>query len=787
MRWAIWAMLLRVWQHGAAQKAALIVTVFSIPLLALSIVGACFYYHYSRVIDAQLQGGPFRDSVNIYGAASTLNDGDTLTTADVEIELRLAGYKNAGDGKPGSFRRSATGFDVSPPAAPDNSPVRIVMADGEIQRIELNGHDVKTWAVGSPLLENLSSGQQRRHMVTFQDLPPGLVNAVVSVEDKHFFHHQGLDLPRIAKAAYIDVREHRKEQGASTLTMQLVRGLWLQPEKRWKRKAAEAIMTIHLERKWSKKEIFTAYANLVFLGREAAYSIHGFAEASQLFFGKEPRNLSLPEAALLAGMVQRPSYFNPNRNPEHAKERRDVVLGLMRDNRYITADDYRKAVEAPVRVVKPAERNDPLGASWFLDLVGDELQSIDQPEDGAKSVYTTIDLNLQRVAGEAINTGMNDVDKLLASRYGGGGPRAEAALIALDPHTGEIKALIGGRDYARSQLNRIFAKRPPGSVFKPFVYTAAMNTAIEGGGRTLTPASLVDDAPATFVFDHKTYRPANFRNEFFGTLTLRNALAKSDNVAAVKVAQMVGYPAVVSVARLAGLNGDIQPTPAVALGSYDVTPFEMAGAYTPFANGGMWVKPQVVSRVRNADGESIHGGQSETRQAMDPRVAYLMTNMLEEVMRSGTAAGVRTRGFLLPAAGKTGTSHDGWFAGFTSQLLCIVWVGFDDYRELDLEGAKSALPIWTEFMKKAARLGAYRNAREFPRPAGVESAKICLESGKLAGDLCTRTATEVFIAGTAPQTRCDIHAVVAEVKPDDSLEPEKDSAVQAVVGLPNAP
>jgi penicillin-binding protein 1B len=212
-------------------------------------------------------------------------------------------------------------------------------------------------------------------------------------------------------------------------------------------------------------------------------------------------------------------------------------------------------------------------------------------------------------------------------------------------------------------------------------------------------------------------------------LTLRHALAKSDNVAAVKVAQIVGYPAVVSMARLAGLNGDIQPTPAVALGSYDVTPFEMAGAYTPFANGGMWVKPQVVAHVRNAGGETIHSEQNETRQAMDPRVAYLMTSMLEEVMRSGTAAGVRTRGFALPAAGKTGTSHDGWFAGFTSQLLCIVWVGFDDYRELDLEGAKSALPIWTEFMKKAARLGAYRNAREFPRPASVESARVCLESG----------------------------------------------------------
>jgi len=747
----------------------------------LLIAGGFFYNHYSRLIDAQLQGGPFRDSLNIYGAPSTLSDGDALTADDVEVELRLAGYERAGKGRPGSFEESSGGFVVTPLAGRDSSPVRIIMAtsdihgSGEIQRIEANGRDVKTWTVGYPLLENLSSGRERRHMVTFQDLPQGLVNAVVSAEDKHFFHHQGLDLPRIVKAAYIDVREHRKEQGASTLTMQLVRGLWLHPEKRWKRKAAEAMMTIHLERKWSKKQIFTAYANQVFLGREAAYSIHGFAEASQVFFGKEPRNLNLPEAALLAGMVQRPSYFNPNRNPEHAKERRDLVLGLMRDNKYITADDYRKAVDTPLKVVKPAERKDPLGASWFLDLVGDELQSIDQPEDGAKSVYTTIDLNLQRAAGEAIDMGMNDVDKLLAKRYGKGGPHAEAALIALDPHTGEIKALIGGRDYARSQLNRIFAKRPPGSVFKPFVYAAAMNTAIAGGDRILTPASLVDDAPTTFVFDRKTYRPANFRNEFFGMLTLRDALAKSDNVAAVKVAEMVGYAAVVSMARLAGLNGDIQPTPAVALGSYAVTPFEMAGAYTPFVNGGMWVKPQVVSYVRNADGETIHREQSETHRAMDPRVAYLMTSMLEEVMRSGTAAGVRVRGFLLPAAGKTGTSHDGWFAGFTSQLLCIVWVGFDDYRELDLEGAKSALPIWTEFMKKAARLGAYRNAHEFPRPAGVVSAKICLESGELAGDLCTQTATEVFIEGTEPQTKCDLHTATAPVNPDHDEGPDENS------------
>jgi penicillin-binding protein 1B len=340
---------------------------------------------------------------------------------------------------------------------------------------------------------------------------------------------------------------------------------------------------------------------------------------------------------------------------------------------------------------------------------------------------------------------MAEVDKQLAAKYKKTGVKAEAALIALDPRTGEIRAVVGGRDYPASQLNRVLAKRPPGSVFKPFVYAAAIDTAVEGGNRVLTPASTVDDSPATFWVGRKAYTPANFKNESYGTLTFREALAKSDNVAAVKVAQMVGYNNVVAMARRAGLNNDIKPTPSVALGTYVVTPLEMAGAYTAFANGGMWVRPHIL---RNQP--------SDAHQAMDPRVAYVMVNMLEEVLRSGTAAGVRSRGFNLPAAGKTGTSHDGWFAGFTSQLLCVVWVGFDNYQELDLEGAKSALPIWADFMKKASQFGRYRNAAEFREVSGIDSAKICNRSGKLAGEYCANTRMEVFISGTAPQDMCDV-------------------------------
>ena len=729
-----------------------------ISLILIAAATGVFFHYCAKAMDKQLREGPFRNSVNIYAAEMVFTDGDNLSIEDLTSVLRLAGYEESTSRGSGTFHVSAGLLELVAPGGSTQPRARISFSDKrKIARIDVNGRDVKTWEAGYPLMANLSSGREKRHLVTFAEIPQVLVRAVVSAEDKHFFKHRGIDLPRIMKAAYVDVHAGRKEQGASTLTMQLVRGLWLQPEKRWKRKFVEAMMTVYLEQKWSKEEIFETYANQVYLGEQLAYSIHGFAQGSQTFFAKELRDLTLPEAALLAGMVQRPSYFNPYRNPERARERRNLVLALMLGNGYITEADYRGGIGSTLNLAGPQQHEDSFGAPYFLDRVNDELQKIDPAEDGLKNVYTTIDLNLQREALDAVNTGMAEVDKLLAKGHGKSDVRAEAALIALDPHTGEIKAMLGGRDYERSQFNRILAKRPPGSVFKPFVYAAALDTAVSGGDKIFTLASTVNDDPTSFLSDGKPYQPANFRHELFGTLTLRQALAKSDNIAAVKVAQEVGYDAVVAMARRAGLTSQIAATPSVALGSYAVTPLEIAGAYTTFANGGRWLKPQIIASLRNGEGESIGKQPGESSQALDPRVAYLMVTMLQEVMRSGTAAGVRSRGFVLPAAGKTGTSHDGWFAGFTSELLCIVWVGFDDYRELNLEGARSALPIWVEFMKKASQLGAYRNAKAFPQPAGIISAKICVDSGKLAGDLCTGARYEVFIIGTEPQESCNIH------------------------------
>ena len=750
------------------------------------LTGAVLYFRCSRLIDVRLRDGPLRDAVNIYSAPVVWSPGDAKTPGELAAELEMAGFTDAASSahapaarsSAGTYRLSAGKVEVFP--AGTSSARTTVFIDGsQIARIVSNGKQIGEFVPGSPLITTLSgveknsNGKQRkseqRLVVNFNGIPPVLVHAIISAEDKRFFTHHGLDLPRIVRAAWVDVRDHRKEQGASTLTMQLVRGLWLAPDKLWVRKFAEALMTIHLEREWSKEKIFEAYANQVYLGRQAAYSIHGFGQGSRLFFGKELQDISLPEAALMAGLVQRPSYFNPFRYPDRAKERRDSVLGMMMENNYITSAEHAAAVADPVQVTRNSLSE--ARAPYFLDLVNDELEH-QTDDDSVRSVDSTIDLNLQHAAEEAITVRMQEVDKLLAKRPG---PKAEAALIALDPHTGEIKALVGGRDYGHSQLNRILAKRPPGSVFKPFVYAAALNTAVSGGETVFTPATTVDDTPTTFWFGGKPYQPANFRGEVFGMLTLRQALAKSDNVAAVHVAQGVGYNAVVEMARRAGLNGDIRATPAVALGAYQVTPLELAGAYTVFANGGLFVKPSVISTFRGGDGATLPIRLGESHQALDPRVTWLMVSMLQEVMQSGTAAGVRTRGFTLPAAGKTGTSHDGWFAGFTSQLLCIVWVGYDDYRDLNLEGARSALPIWTEFMKRAARLGAWKNVREFPMPGGIEQAAICVDSGKLAGPQCTNTRNEYFIAGSEPE-KCTLHQSVPLVPVDD---PQTDSAPEA--------
>ena len=695
-----------------------------------------------------------------------------LTAAEIAYDLRRSGYTESKGNPIGWFRLSEDQIEIFPgtDSFSDQEAAKIRFSKQRISRIvslsdtternqlQLNPSSSPTWWTATA---------KNAGWCAIRAFPKSSFEAVTSIEDKRFFHHAGFDPLRIVKAVLVDIKEGRKEQGASTLSQQLARMFWLYPEKRWSRKLAELLITLQLEQRLSKDQIFEYYANQIYLGRRGSFNIHGFGEGAEAYFGKDIRQLTLPEAAALAGMIQRPGYYDPFRHPQRVRDRRNIVLALMRQNGHITDRDYALAIAAPLNVSRAISHS--LDAPYFVAIVDDTLEAQFQDYDfqsNAYRIYTTIDLDLQRAASEAISIGIQQVDERIRKQRrfrNQTPPVAQVALVAIDPHTGDVKALIGGRNYGASQLNRALARRQPGSIFKPFVFATALDTAIQGGPTILTAASTVLDEPTTFWYDERPYEPTNFKSEYHGLVSFRQALAKSMNVATVRIAEMVGYDHVVDLARESGLNYQIKPTPAVALGAYEVSPLEMAGAYTIFANDGIYLKPGFISMVRSQNGEAIYARKLEEKRVLDPRVAYLMTNLMEEVMRSGTAAGVRARGYKAPAAGKTGTSHDGWFAGYTSELLCIVWVGFDDNRPLELEGAHSALPIWTEFMKRAMQYRPYRSVKPFRVPDGIVAVQIDPASGMPATRLCPGTRVEMYVAGTQPVGSCSLHGGHPEV------------------------
>jgi len=745
------------------------VLVVAAALIVFASFGVFTYYYvkYSRLVDQKLRAGPFANTAKVFAAPKLIAVGDPMTPEEVAAELRRSGYNESRGNSVGWYQLRPDSIEVfpGPDSYFDQEAASIKFQGKKIsQVISLQDNTQRSqYQLEPQLITNLSDrNREKRRIVKFNDIPKIMVDAVLAAEDKRFFQHAGLDPIRLVKAVYVDVKEGRKNQGASTLSQQLARMFWLDLEKRWTRKLAEALITLQIEQKLSKEEIFEDYANEIYLGWRGAFRIHGFGEAAQAYFGKDLAQLTLPEAATLAGMIQRPAIFDPYKHPDRTRERRNVVLSLMRQDGFINDRDYAVAAETPLVVARGGAQS--ATAPYFVDLVNDMLASKFQEADFQSNgfrVYTSLDMDLQRAAGDAVRDGMQKVDELLRKQRRFKGqqvPEAQVALVALDPHTGEVKALVGGRNYGMSQLNHVLAKRQPGSIFKPFVYATALDSAIEGGSHLLTASTTVVDEPTTFWFDGKPYEPGNFDNEFYGTVTLRQALAHSMNVATVKVAEMVGYDAVVEMAKRAGMNYNIQPTPALALGAYEITPLEAAGAYTVFANEGVYVKPSFVGMVRSQEGKIVYRNEVEQHPALDPRVTYLMTNLMEDVLRYGTAAGIRARfGFTVPAAGKTGTSHDGWFAGYTSELLCVVWVGIDDNRELDLQGAHSAAPIWAQFMKAALQYRAYRNTRPFTAPDGIVSIDVDPQSGMPATPSCPTTRPEVYIAGTQPVGTCPLH------------------------------
>lgn len=742
----------------------------AITVLLLVCGGAVFghyYVQFGKMIDRRLTGDIFARTSKIYSAPEPLFVGQEATLSEVIGKLRRAGYSENKTNRMGWYQEVKGGLEIFPGSESyfRDEPVLIRLAERKIQRIVSlkDNAEQQSYELEPELITNLfDRSREKRRLVRFEDLPPDLVNAVLAAEDKSFFQHSGIDYARVLKVAYEDIRAGNRAQGASTLTMQLAREFFLTPARTFKRKLAETLIALQLERRLTKQQIFEFYCNQIYLGQRGSFSLHGVGEASLAYFGKEVRQLTLPEAAFLAGIVRGPNIYSPYRNPERAKERRNRILEAMARIGAISSEQRDEALKAPLKVV-PAyvETGD---APYFVDLVRQQLLERYSEKELLSTgyrIYTTLDMDLQRAASEAVRIGIHLVDEQLAKRKKREPwPEAQTALVAMDPHTGEVKALVGGRFYGASQLNRVLALRQPGSSFKPFVFAAAFNSALDGSRPVITPATVVDDSPTVFVYDGGTYEPANYREKFRGNVAARTALALSLNVATVKIGEMAGFEKVAQLAREAGLK-TARGTPAVALGSYEASPLDMAGAYTIFAHGGKRVDPFLVRMMKRPNGEVIEEHQTRERAALDPRIAFLMTRLMEGVIQSGTGAPVRARGFTAPAAGKTGTSHDGWFAGYTSNLLCVVWVGFDDNRELPLSGAQSALPIWTEFMKRAASQRQYRNMLPFSAPPGLASVDLDPASNQLATAYCPERRAEVFIEGSQPTEPCALHTLQA--------------------------
>jgi len=761
-------------------RAALLLALILV-LIGSSVFGY-YYLKYRGLVAEKLAQGPlFAPVAQVYAAPQEVRPGQQLSAAAIGAALRRAGYNTNPELGSYELRSNSILIKPGPQSYLATDGATITSEDGQVQSITAeNGAVLSAYKLEPQLITALSEDKNRtkRRLVTYSQIPPSMVQAVVAIEDRRFFEHGGINYGRTIKCVIHDVIVGRKDCGGSTLTQQLAKNFFLTSDKKITRKIAELMITFQLEARFNKQQIFEMYGNEIPLGQRGSFAINGFGEAAEAYFGKDLRQLDLAECALLAGIIQRPSYFAPYRHPDRAMERRNLVLDSMVDTGAITQDQADHAKAEPIRLAPPDA--DASEAPYFVDLVHDQIvQRLGDSEIGhsALRIYTSLDPELQRAAAGAVEAGMKNVDVLVRHRYfvlhhtkgdkfgkdyvpDGHVTYPQVALVALNPHTGQILALVGGRNYGDSQLDHALSERPTGSTFKPFVFAAAFNTSLDGtdlgSNGVFTALTKINDDPQEFGTNGQSYMPGNFvKGEFPGMVTAADALAHSLNIATISLAQMVGYDNVAALARSAGIV-NARGTPSVAIGTYNATPIEMAGAYTIFASNGVHLKPWVLASVRNPQGDIVADFAPEAKQILDPRAAFLTQSLLEGVMTYGTGASVRSHGFTAPAAGKTGTEHDSWFAGYSSNLLCIIWIGNDDYTDIKLQGADAAAPVWAEFMNRAIRIPQYSDMKQLgPMPSGVEVLRIDRTTSLIADDSCPNDSfSAAFLVGAAPQGTC---------------------------------
>ena len=739
-------------------------------ILALVLVGAAAallaHRTLSRQLDARLVAGLTPPPAMVFGTPLELVPGLGLGLTGLADRLDELGYARR------DLARRAGEYTVEPDSLtliPREGPqegrlVRVLFAPAgaggngaHVAAIEIPpGRRAERLALDAPHLSTLHGrDRRRRRTVPLTEMPDDVVRAVLAAEDHRFFGHPGIDAVRIAGAAVTNLTGNRSYLvGASTLTQQLIKNTLLTPEQTLWRKLREQALALLLERRLPKPRILEMYLNEVYLGHRGSFAIHGVAQGARALFGKDLGNLTLGEAATMAGLIRAPQTHAPHRHPDRARERRNGVLQAMVDLGLVTPDRAMVAAREPLGgVADPADREAPYLVDFVRSRIGDRLGDW-RDRGGALRIETTLDLHLQRLAETAVREGLDRIGDGRGAR-----PEAppQAALVAVDPRSGAIRAMVGGRSYQESQFNRVeHARRQPGSVIKPFVYLAAFERAAREPGMRFTPASVIDDRPTTFRFGGRPWRPANYGGVYDGQVTARAALARSRNVAAVKVGELAGFRAVADLWAAASGGATPPAYPSIVLGAFESTPLEVAAAYTVLANRGARARLHAVGRV-TAGEQLVHRAEDRPQPVARADSAFLVTSMLRSTLDTGTAAAARRTGFAHDAAGKTGTSNDlrdAWFVGFTPTLLTVVWVGMDDNSPLGLTGAEAALPIWTAFMRNAL---AERTMPEFMPPPRVTLVDVCPDTGLRTGGGCPRTVTQAFASGTEPGARCSRH------------------------------
>lgn len=741
-----------------------LVRLFIIGILAAAMLLAPYCLYLSVKIENRFSGRRWDIPSRVFSDTVILMPGQGIRLESLKEKLKALGYRDT-SAKPrqkGEMRVWGSDIDIFlhdlkiPGLERPGFPVRISFRDGTIQDIiAVVGNKNLPMIELEPEEVMLFYGDEheRRRLITLDQAPRNLINAILAAEDRHFYTHYGLDPLGMLRALFVNLLHGGIRQGGSTITQQLAKNYFLTSQRTLTRKFNEVLIALIIDAKYEKKQILEMYLNEIYLGQKGSASINGFGEAVFFYFGKQVTDLSLSECAVMAGLIKSPGQYSPFADKIACTERRDMVLKAMRDNDMITEKDLQAALAAVVRTATYSPTNKK--APYFMDYLAQQLRDMYPPEvlnSLGLSIYTTIDMQLQSAAEQALSRGLERLEKAQpALRREEPSKQLQGAVVVIDPKNGAIKALVGGRDYAVSQFNRITqARRQPGSAFKPFVYLSALDIC--------TPATILSNEPRTMTVAGKQWEPKNYEEIPETRLTMRESLARSVNLTTIDLAMRIGLGRIITTTRLFDFSTPLTPSPSMALGSCEVIPLELARAYCAFASGGVLPVTFTLKKVVDENAIVLALRHMSARRIIMQDKAYIMNSLLRSVVTDGTARGLASRGITIPAAGKTGTtndSRDGWFVGYTPDLLALVWVGFDDGESIHNTGATAAMPIWAELMRAAPQC---LSGSWFKPPEGVITKTICKESGQLAREGgCPQQIDEVFLASLAPTDSCSVH------------------------------